>query len=468
MPHPTLPNQPETAGKSGRGVFGAVFLVLAGTFLAWAIPLWAIGYMRGRGAFDQQYFHIKVVRRFLSQWPAPDLSNYESATAPGYHLALAAIAKIVGRDPLVLQIIASLFTLAMLGVVASLIARAATAARATALECCALALPIVCSMYVLFPGVWLQPDNAAWLGVFAILALALPARRGFGWLIGGALILMALVFVRQNQIWSAALLWAAAWLNAAPVPDGNISTLLSRPMRRISGTMVAVWVSLPAFGVVAWLFRLWGGPVPPDFQNQHASGANLATPAFTLALIALYSLFLFAWLAPSLGRLWRESRPLIGLAAIAGAALAAIPETTFQHEPRSSGLWNLVRLEERLGLSIAHHTSPGMMALSTLGAVALLGWLAALRPRERWVLAAALVAFTAAQTANSNCWQRYFEPFLLVLVVLMALLGRPVTDSPRCGSLFAPGRVLGPAALALALAAVTLHGLLTGEVLRWE
>lgn len=463
----------ETTARDTRGLFCAVGGVLSGVFLAWAIPLWGLGYMRGRGAFDQHYYHIKVVRRFLSQWPAIDLSDYESATAPGYHLALAVLAKVTGDAALTLQMVASLFTLGMFAVIALLLARAAAAARVSRLETVVLALPLACSMYVIFPGVWLQPDNAAWLGVFTILMLALPERRSFGWLIAGAGVLAALAFVRQNQVWAAAALWAGAWLNAAPVPDGNISTLLDSPRRRIPALLLAVALSLPAFGVVAWLFHLWGGPVPPSFKNQHAGGMNLATPAFTLALIAVYSVFLFAWLWPALARLWRESRPLLFLAAAIGVTLAAIPETTFLFEPRSSGLWNLVRIEERLGVVIAGRTSPIMLALSGVGAVALLGWLRGLRPRERWLLACALLAFVAAQTANSNCWQRYLEPFVLTLTILMALLSaRPdplAVSSPPPTLPHTPrlSRLLGPLALSGALSAVTLHGLLTGEILRW-
>lgn len=448
--------------------------VLMGVFLAWALPLWWLGYMRGRGAFDQHYYHIKVVRRFLSQWPAVDLSDYESATAPGYHLVLTAIAKVTGDGALALQIVASLFTLGMFAVIASLLARGGATARVSRLETVALALPLACSMYIIFPGVWLQPDNAAWLGVFTILLLALPARRGLGWLIVGACVLTALAFVRQNQIWAAAMLWAGAWLNAAPLPDGNISTLLNNLRRRVPALALAMALTLPAFGVVAWLIHLWGGPVPPSFKGQHAGGMNLATPAFTLALIAIYSVFLLAWLWPALLRLWRESRPLLFIAAVIGVALAAIPETTFLFEPRSSGLWNLVRVEERLGVVIAGRTSPTMLALSGFGAVALLGWLRNLRPRERWMLAVALLAFVAAQTANSNCWQRYFEPFVLTLTILMALLSvRPdpladLSPSPhRPPHIPRLSRILGPLALSGALAAVTLHGLLTGEILRW-
>jgi len=60
--------------------------------------------MRGRGAFDQLNYHEQVIRRFVEQWPAPDLSDYLSATTPGYHLALAAFAEYAGESAVALRL----------------------------------------------------------------------------------------------------------------------------------------------------------------------------------------------------------------------------------------------------------------------------------------------------------------------------------------------------------------------------
>ena len=42
-------------------------------------------------AYDQNQYHIQVIRQFEAQWPVPDLSDYAAATGPLYHLVLAAL-----------------------------------------------------------------------------------------------------------------------------------------------------------------------------------------------------------------------------------------------------------------------------------------------------------------------------------------------------------------------------------------
>jgi hypothetical protein len=474
-----MPDLPASNSHPDRPPRWPLPALLIGGFLAWAIPLWACRFMRARGAYDQLNYHIKAIGRFASQWPHFDFSNYESATTPGYHVVMAGLSKPVGDTPVVLQIVASAFTLALLWLVGTMLARRAAASGISLLAAAALGLPIVCSMYVIFPGIWLQPDNASWLGVMAILALVLKPRRDVGWMIAGASVLAALVFVRQNHLWTASLLWVAAWLNAAP---GNFT----RPARRIPPLLLAVALTLPAVAIVASFAHLWHGLVPPDFQKQHGTGLNaatadsqgqfhpgfnFATPAFVLSLIAIYSVFLSGWLWEKIVVLWQESRPIVYLSALAGAVAAALPATTFLNEARKGGLWNFVQLEDRFHLVIAGHTSPLILILSTVGAVCLAGWLFGLASRDRLIFMTALAAFTAAQTANANCWQRYIEPFLLIVLALMALSSsRPegyLGKIPRLEPILAPLRLLGPIVLAVGLTAVTAYSLITSEPLRW-
>ena len=90
--------------------------------------------------------------------------------------------------------------------------------------------------------------------------------------------------------------------------------------------------------------------------------------------------------------------------------------------------------------------------------------------RTRWIGLAALVAFIAAQTASHNCWQRYHEPFILILMAVMArdldpdnAPSSPHRVGPRV-SRFA--RVAGPLALALLLALVTIITLASANPVR--
>jgi hypothetical protein len=37
-------------------------------------------------AYDQNQHHLLVIESFAQQWPTPDLRDYQSATAPLWHL----------------------------------------------------------------------------------------------------------------------------------------------------------------------------------------------------------------------------------------------------------------------------------------------------------------------------------------------------------------------------------------------
>lgn len=435
---------------------------LAGLFLAIALPFMVIGWSNGRGADDQIMFHEPAIRTFAAELPWPTLSDYSSATAPGYHLVLAAFARIFTDERLVLQFAGSLFTAGLLWTLGASVAR--RCARADpgaegAIRSVVLCLPVLASMYVLFPGIWLQPDNAGWLGVLGMLLLALRPVYTVNTLLLGGCLLTALVWTRQNHIWTAALLWAWAYLTAADTPDSRVRTLVSSPEKRFRRTGAAVLVSLPAFMVLGFLVWRWGGLVPPSFSKQHGSGVNFATPPFVLSLAGVYGLFFAGWTFAGLSLLWREHRSVLVLLVLLATVSAVYPPTTYLYEARGTGLWNIVKAMEDRGLVLYHHTSPLLLVLAPIGIAMLAAMVIQLRPRSRWVFIIALCAFTAAQSANSNAWQRYIEPFLLMVFALAAAeIGRPqdpFLPAPIRNGLRA-SRWVGPLALAALLGGVTL------------
>lgn len=444
--------------------------MLALVFLSAAVPLWVSGFNRGRGAFDQHYFHWPTIAGFARELPTPNLSDYGSATAPGYHLLLAAIVRAIGERERAVQVVASVITIGFLMLLGRVLTRRAGGSVGRAVL---LGVPVACSMHVLLPGVWLQPDNAAWLGALALLTLALDGRwSGVRALVMG-LVLCATVFTRQNFVWCAAIVWMTAWLAPGPgIPTITRSTLrelFSAPARRVQRLTLAVLVTVPAFALIAWLAKLWGGLTPPRFASQHASGANLATPAFALALVGVYSLFLGGWMLPALVRLWREHRGVVLGSGLVGVLLAVVPTTTYVYEQRATGLWNVVGWMDRHGLNLLGRTSPLIVVLAGWGGVAMSGWLTRCSGRDRWLLVGMLLAFIAGQTPNSNAWQRYFEAWLLILLAVMALSGRSRSDGPADVE---PGwvgrwRIAGPIGLAAVLAAVTAVSLVRGEALIW-
>jgi hypothetical protein len=443
---------------------------MLGVFLAGAGALWGTRWTRGRAACDQYDYHLRAIVRFARELPRPDLHDYPSATTPGYHLVLAAVARLVSENALFLQVAAGAFTIALLVVFGRSLARAGDRAGRSPLELVALAIPLVASPYVFTSGVWLLPDNAGWL--LALLALwpcfhgPMTARK-LAWY---SVMLGLLALVRQSHVWVAAPICAAAWMDRTPWLDDAIAGAWTRPSKRMSLTIRAMLACIPGIVILAAFAREWRGLTPPSFHAQHlitgGSGINWATVPFMLALVAVFSPFYLGWLWPGIAKLWRESRPLVVLLAIGAIAWSIVPETTFQREPRSGGLWAVVGLLDDSGMVIAGHTSPLILILAPVGAIMLAAWIALIDDKRRWIVAAAVVAFIAAQSANANCWQRYHEPFLLMLFGLVAAAygaSGEMAGSLRRPSTLAGLRIAGPLALAALLAAVTVGGLLFGR-----
>ncbi len=440
-----------------------------------ALPAWVVilaGILPGRMASDQLLFHEVAVRVFAEQLPSPNLADYRSATTPGYHLVLAGLDASVGLNRAALQLAGSLFTVGLLGLAAWLAYRGG--ARGAAAALCA---PLVASLYIWPAGVWLLPDNAGWLGVVGVLAIALHGRTTAHFVLGGV-VLAALVWMRQIHLWAAAPLWLSAWLGyklveqqAEETPgasSGWIASLraefawmLSRPGPRVKRTAIAVACTIPAFGFVAWFAWMWGGLTPPLFQEGGDlagghQGVNLAAPAFVLALFGLFTPFFAGILHVPGQRLVRECKAGLLVAALAGVLIAAVVPTSYDKAAgRWTGLWNIVQK-----VPAPMDRSPVIIALAAAGAVALVFWCAALSRRDRWIFLSAIAGFAAALTATHELWQRYVEPFVLILLVLMAsrAMARPIN---RIGGMSLRDRaarawlLLGPVVLAAGFAALT-------------
>lgn len=428
----------------------AAALVVCGLFLALAAPLILFTPPGGRALSDEADYHLPAVLKFAREWPRFDFRDYTSATTPGYHLTLAAVARFAGGDVHLLRGVGSAFTVGLLATAAAALAR--RAGTGTAVVLC---LPLVASSYLFKAGVWILPENAAWWGVLGVLLLALrPRVDAFSYVAGGAL-LAALVFVRQMHLWTASVLWLAAWLGndePASPPHRSAAALAGRFAR----AALMVLATLPSFLVVAYFFRLWGGAVPEHYRlhgetrtgSVYMDGGNPAAPAMILCLAAVFGVFYlpFAW--PRLVDRARRDRGallVIAAGAVAGAVLGTVPETSYDFAAgRWSGMWNVVNR-----LPTVANRSPLVAILSACGGAVLAAWLIVLGRRDQWLFLAAWAVFALAQSFSSMAWQRYYEPFLLMTFALAAV---------RVGSeRAAPRAVLaGPLVLGVLQAAITM------------
>ncbi len=474
---PPNPNYTHAAPATPLGSRGwsslipGISLVL-GLYLIAAAIIFSPEQSQGRAASDQFSYHEPSIRKIAADLPSPDLADYWSATTPGYHLLLSLPVRALDPPREALMLAAAGFTAALYLLLSTWFARRVGPGRALWLT-----LPLLTSVYTLFPAVWLLPDNAGWLLVTALYLLALRPRFDRVTLLAGAACLLALVWVRQSHLWAAAPLLAAAWLGTTNHPSGpaahaqalpddppakplaQIATLFHTRLwgkdsvaSRLALTALAV---LPAALTVAWFARLWGGLTPPRFQDQYgdaSGGIEPATPAFFLSVTGLFIPFMWGYVWPGFRRLCKTPALPITIA-IAALALALIPETFPASPGRRSGIWHLAAAAP----IIAGHASLLIALLTPLGALGLASLLATVPRRTAWVTLAALAGFVAAQTVSPMAWQRYHEP--LVLIVVAVLAAEITAHRPFPGFAIRFLRVAGPLALALFLAAITLLSL---------
>ncbi|MBL4699349.1 MAG: hypothetical protein JKX70_11000 [Phycisphaerales bacterium] len=409
--------------------------------VSWSVIL--SGNLSGRGAADDLNYHWLVIQQFSEQLPNPDLSDYQSATTPGYHLILSPLVQMdVGH--MGVQLVASVWTIGFLGLLTWVVS-----ARFGKLSA-VLMLPMLTSMYVLYPGIWLLPDNAGWFGVLAIVLLSLRSNPTWkSWAVSGV-ILFGLIWMRQIHIWIAGTIWLGAWLgSAADTP--TLRTLFSSCIDRTGRTTLAIACTIPAFTVLVWFMILWGGLVPPTFQENH-QGPNMATPGFILLQLSILSLFFAPMLWPRFKETWKHQWGWIVFAAFIGCLLGVVPESSYSYEAgRYGGWWGLIHK-----LPTVAGRSPIFILGSILGAVVFVVWLNLVTRRDAWIWVGTMVAFTLAQSANHASWQRYHEPMLFIMLLLILARSSVVARYTR-------QLVIGCLAMALMLGALTVGEMINAQ-----
>jgi hypothetical protein len=414
------PRMPEPSPKTRPFPPAVVAVFLAAAFALVGGAFIASGRVPARVFYDQELYHRFAINQFAADWPNFDLWHYESATTPGYHILIAAVARFISPSIVTLEVTSLLIAAALIGLLGYTCAR-----RTTPLMAAAVCLPFVLCRYVIDSGAWLLPDDIAWLGVLGVLLVALRPRMTARAMVAGGAILLAMVFVRQIHVWTAGLLWISAWIcpeptrdnlpGAVPITNPSLMQLFfSTPKKQALNLLLSFLSTLPALFLLLLFLRYWGGLVPPVFQ-QWFHTYNLTAIVFILALFGIWSTFFAATWIPLLIFSWRKKRaPLIG-ALLVALALGLITPTNDFAAARHTGLWGMAERFPTIG-----HTSPVMLGLMMLGALSGMSLLFGVRPRQRIIFIGAILGFAVANIANNDLFQRYVDPFVLMLLALMS------------------------------------------------
>jgi hypothetical protein len=347
-----------------------------------------------------------------------DFSSYPSAQTPLYHLLTAAWGELVGFELWKLRLLNVVFSYGAALALLRLLRRATPLGPWQAF---ALTLAFALSPYFFGASFTLLTDNLAIL--FALLALERIHRfasdASLATFALACLWIAGAVLTRQSFLWLV--LVAALFLVRAPAPLE----------RRAAGAVLLAVALVPLAALVAE----WGGLVPPgadpascglctDRPGVGRDALTLRTVGFTIALLGAYAAVVFG---PGLwrrSRAWRVApRPtalVLALAVAAGVLLLAVSPLAYQPiVPGQAGdagyLW---KISDRLPVVL--DSSLLFWLLVPLGCVAALVLVRRAGPTS--LPAVYLAAFLIAALPVRLVYQKYFDPFVLLA---LALLARP-------------------------------------------
>lgn len=365
---------------------------------------------------DEFNYHLPTILRFGRELPFPDLARYRAAQTPLFQLLLAYVGKLVGYELWRLRLVEAAISYGV-GVAAfELLHRRIGLARLPAV---ALALALLLSPYVLAASFRLLTDNLALLCALLCLERLEAYRQRGGDLAAfcGAAAWAGLALLTRQ---SSAFLFGVAGLYAlSPRPA-------VAPARRLAALGALVLAALPA----GLLFLTWHGLTPPGGDptscglcgggagGSGGAGLRAATLELTLAALGAYGIVLFAPVlaSPAARGEWRR----YGRRALAGAALGAVLVLAFPMRPdlRATGarttaglLWNAARH----GPAVAG--TPLLFWLLVPLAGAVLAWRLAVTPR-RLASYAVLGCFLAGSLVVRLAWQKYVDPYALLILLL--------------------------------------------------
>jgi hypothetical protein len=424
--------------------------VLALAFAAAVLPAALLGSDATSEAWDESACHLPVILRFAGELPRPDVADYPSATGPGYHLLMSVPAR-AGLGTHALRAVSGLFGLALV-----LVAWRGAARWTGPWLGALLAAPVALGTYVVSGSAWLTTDVLSVLlgtALVAVVAWHPPGARTFA---AAAALFAAAVAVRQTNVFLAAPVLAAGVLGS---PVGRAASPAEQwagdEPRAWSRAWAAALALAPGALLLAGLVSLWGGLTPPAFRAMHDAGLSPVAPVYGLALVGCWGgVMLAAMPAEAMLAFRRHARAVLAIVALTAFA-AAIPDSAWSRDEGRWGgpLWTAVR-----ALPAWEGRSPAVIGLAMAGAFVLcVLWIRAAevgRGRMATVTTVALLALFVVQAGNSQVWERYFDPAILVAIAWLVAMGIDRTRPHSAGR--AAAGALALAAVQAAIPAVTV------------
>jgi hypothetical protein len=190
--------------------------------------------------------------------------------------------------------------------------------------------------------------------------------------------------------------------------------------------------------------------------------SNPAGLTFVLAVFGFVSCFFAGWTLPRVVHSFRSHTVAMLVALAVSLVLAFAPVTTAGSDAdyfagRRTGLWDIAAKLPSLG----HHTSLFIAALTLIGGLTLGAYVARWNARSATIILCAFLGYGLAMGQGGELWQRYAEPFALMLMIVIMGLDASFSRTPMPTPSSKPHRLLHAAAplgaLALTLLFVALN-----------
>lgn len=400
-------------------------------------------------SIDMDKSHVPVVRHFARQMPSIDLSDYNSATTPGLHVFLALVTSFFGDSVTLMQVVTCGFGAGLVLLVWWYASRVVAPWVALAVT-----LPLALNPYVLGNSIWVMTDNLSLVMVSIVIGssvfLAPTPRR----LTVVSLAIVGAILVRQINLWTVAGAMLAVIAGAPGIrgrlpwhdpldEDWSLDKLLVITIGIIAGVFT-----------LSWFIWMWGGLVPPTYAEYHAGGINPAVASYCLTMLGVYALPLSLMFC---GELF--TRPFVRRRTVMGLFIGLAVGLAFNSAPgievgRNGGwLWTLADALPVIGGRSSLLVLGSAMGGATAGLMFGLAGHAG-RSRAGYLLIFFAISFVAAYTANSQAFQRYFDPPILLLIGWSLAIAHREADGMDRRIVMAG---LGCAAMQLVFASWTLY-----------
>jgi hypothetical protein len=228
-------------------------------------------------SYDESKYHYPVILQFAKDLPFPDLTNYNSATTPLFHLLFAVLSKIVGTDIQHLRMINFFITVFSTILLFKLLIKQFNLPYFQALLSTSL---FALSPYFFREAFVVMTDNlpVLWLLLFFQYYLRFKEDGRMRNYLYSIFFIMLLCLTRQTYLYIVLPVAADIYMNKGLKQSWAVYMLLL--VLAIAPTLL--------------LFFTWKGLTPPQFQERHteASLLNIKPALYGLGVVGFYSLFI--------------------------------------------------------------------------------------------------------------------------------------------------------------------------------